>query len=174
MHISETEVVALIAVVGTLGSGGLSYLASRRNTDVQIDAIQAEMEQLRAGHREEGRRERQDAYYGFITAIDAIPQYVFGVRGEVTEEGYVELIKDFGDEHTRIMFLGSDEVLAAVNPMLGAFSAFTTAAVDVNEAETVRERLKEAFDAHADSWTEAKLQLLTAMKEDIDRHKDSA
>ena len=47
MHISETEVVALIAVAGTLGSGGLSYLASRRSTAVQLKAIQAEMERLK-------------------------------------------------------------------------------------------------------------------------------
>ena len=171
MHISETEVVALIAVAGTLGSGGLSYLASRRNTEVQLDAIQAEMDRLKTGYREEGRRERQDVYYGFITAIDSIPQYVFGVRGEVTEDGYVELVKAFGDGHTRIMFLGSEAVIRAVEEMVRAFSVFTTAAAEEEDAESVKDRLQVAFQASEARWTQAKAQLLEAMKEDIAQHR---
>ena len=175
MHISETEVVALIAVAGTLGSGGLSYLASRRSTAVQLKAIQAEMERLRVGYREEGRRERQDAYYAFITAVEAIPQFVFGVRGEVTEDGYVELVKSFGDEHTRIMFLGSESVLSAVEGVLLVFGAFTTAVAENEQDGSVEEVLKKAFTANEDAWSQAKRHLLQAMKEDIAHHRaDSA
>lgn len=59
---SDTVAVALIAVGGTLFSGGLSYLAARRNTSVQLKGVGAELDRLRATHAMEYRRERQEIY----------------------------------------------------------------------------------------------------------------
>lgn len=171
MHISQTVAVALIAVAGTLGSGVLSYLAARRSTEVQLRGIAVDMEKLQALHAEEGRRERQEAYYGFITSIEEMMQYVFGLRGTVTEDGYLELVQKFSNEHTRVLFLGSTSVVEVADEMLSVFSAFATAAAEEEETEKPKDRLRKAFDAISKDWGETKMDLLRVMKEDIAQHR---
>ncbi len=164
---SETEVVALIAVGGTLGSGVLSYLAARRSTNVQLKGINAEMQRLRATHAEESRRERQEAYYAFVTAIHAVTQFVFGMRGPVTEDAYVDLVKKFGDGHITIKFLGTDDVIAATNDMVGVFGKFATAAAEAEDSEPAEERLMAAYRPVSAEWARCEMRLITAMKQDI-------
>jgi hypothetical protein len=169
MHISETVGIALIAVAGTLGSGGLSYLAARRNTEVQLGGVRAEMERLKATHEEEIRRERQEAYYGFVTASHALKQFVFGMRGAVNEEAYVELGKTFGDEYIRVCFLGSEDVLTAADEMVAAFGKVVTKAEEENKGgASLQDRLEDSFKEHAAEWRVCEAALILRMKEDLE------
>jgi hypothetical protein len=167
MHISETVSVALIAVAGTLGSGALSYLAAGRSTEVQLSGIRAEMERLRATHKEETRRERKEAYYALVTASHALKQFIFGVRGAVTEDSWADLGKTLGDEYIRVCFLGTDDVIAAADEMVEVFGKIAKAA-EAEDEGSLQERLKKAFQERATEWNIAEGRLITTLKTDLE------
>jgi len=163
---SDTVAVALIAVGGTLGSGLLSYLAARQSTRVQLKGVETEMDRLRETHAEEHRKERQAAYRETLVQIEKLRQLAHGMFGPPTEESYAETVAEFGSAHTNIAFIGSDEVVHAMNEMVAVVTRFSVVATEEG-SEHLFERLEGAFQQCVEEWNATELSLIDAMKADV-------
>lgn len=154
-------------MLGTLGSGLMSYLAARRSTDVQLKGVVAEMQRLRATHAEEHRQERQAVYHAFTTLTDEINQFAYGIRGDITEEAYLELVNEFGRAHTNLLLLGTQDVIRETQPMLELVSRFATAAAEANTSMPVEQRIRQAHQTVQGEWGASEGRMIEAMKRDI-------
>jgi hypothetical protein len=164
---SETVMVALIAVIGTLASGVLSYVAARRSTEVELKAIEAEMQRLRASQTEEHRRERQNIYRDLITAIDTLGMFVEGWGEEQTREAYNALTREYTHAHTSMLLLGDEDVVSALRPVNLALSEFGERFEQTDPSKPLSERLQIAYQPVMKKIVEGEGRLINAMKDDI-------
>lgn len=164
---SDTVLVALIAVSGTVASGALSYRAAKRSTDVQLVAIEGELQRLQLTQWEEHRRERQEIYEAFITAIEELDIFLQGWGAEPSREAFNQLTHDATFASTRILLLGDEDVVNAMRPVLVALDQFGKAFDKTDSADKLEDRLAEAYKLHQKALVEAEAKLIYAMKADI-------
>jgi hypothetical protein len=164
---SDTVLVALIAVSGTLISGAISYQAAKRSTDVQLVAIDGELHRLRVTQGEEHRRERQDIYEAFIAAIEQLDIFLQGWGAEPTREAFNQLTREATFASTRILLLGDEDVVDAMRPVMAALDQFGEAFDKTDPAHELEDRLAEAYEPHQQALIEGEAKLIYAMKVDI-------
>jgi hypothetical protein len=74
------EVAAVAAITGGASvaasaiTASITWMVSRNSARVELGKVEAEMERLREGHREEERRNRQSTYHEFLDILTAIHQ----------------------------------------------------------------------------------------------------
>jgi hypothetical protein len=177
MHIDDTVAVALIAVGGTLGSGGLSYPASRANTDAQLEGVRLDILKLRKSQDEEARQERLTAYYEYLTAVQHLEHFYRGLSGEDTEEKYIETFNEFTTKHNLLLLIATEPVVEAAEAQWDAIRGVVGEIVKLHEAEpekTPEENRHTAINESGASWKAAERDLKAAMREDTKRPFDGS
>jgi hypothetical protein len=173
--VSDTVAVALIAVGGTLASGGISYLASVRNTNAQLSGVEGEMERLRISHEEESRKERQAAYADFLAAVDNIQQFVVGWSVPHTQEKYTALVNEYIHLHTRVLLLGEEDVIERLAPLVATFDQMGANYNEMTDpSASFAVRLDEAYAPVRIEMLENEAKVINAMKDDIERSRAEA
>jgi len=172
MHIDDTVAVALIAVGGTLGSGGLSYLASRANTNAQLAGVRLDILKLQKSQDEEARQERLKGYYEYLTAVESLEHFYRGLGGEATEENYIEAFSQFTTNHNRLLLIATEPVVEAAEVQWDAIRDVVGRIVELHETNPEKapeENRRIAMSEKGDDWKAAMHDLRSAMREDTKR-----
>lgn len=112
-HDRMSDVATVAAVTGgasVLTSGVtalVTWQVSRNSSTVELAKIEAENARLRAGHREEERRNRQTVYHQFIDVINLV-YHMLGVS--TSREHREKPIADFNHLASGVMIFGPPEV----------------------------------------------------------------
>ncbi len=172
MPIDNTVAVALIAVGGTLGSGGLSYLASRANTDAQLEGVRLDILKLQKSQDEEARQERLTGYYEYLTAVESLEHFYRGLGGEATEENYIETFSRFTTNHNRLLLIATESVVEAAEAQWDAIRDVVGRIVELHESEpesSAEENRRTVMSEMGDAWKAAMHTLRAVMREDTKR-----
>src|SRR6478609_944453 len=167
---SEPLVVALIALAGTLGSGALAYLASRRSTEVQLAAFKVEMERIRRSDVEQGRLERQQIYHDYLAAVAGMEEFMHGFDGPMTQRGFHDKMRAVIREASLVQLHGQQEVRdagAAVLEVIADFSEACARAIEEEAKRSAPEVMRLAHKQTSHSWSVAHRQLMAAIKADV-------
>jgi hypothetical protein len=169
---SDTVAVALIAVAGTLGSGALSYVAAKRNTQVQLAAVEMDLRHLQTTHAEEARQERAEVYHDFLTSADAVEELARGIRGPMTVDAFSDAIGGMSRGFNNVILLGDERVIPKAEELMAAIAGFSRTVADMADTDpdlSQREIYGAAMEQSSDDWAAARNQMRRAMREDIKR-----
>jgi hypothetical protein len=168
---SQTVAVALIAVAGTLGSGVLSYVAARRNTQVQLASVNLELHRLRSARAAEVRSERRELYHEFLAAAYDLEEVVRGFGKPSNLEEYANGVTSFGRSYTNVVLLGSEEVVKTAEALNAAVTGFAAAmhTLATNDAEerSLEKLFEVALGETEEDWMAARNRLVQAIRKDL-------
>jgi hypothetical protein len=171
---TDTIAVACIAVAGTLGSGALSYLASRSSTKAQLEGVRVEIFKLQRSHDEEARQEKVTVYYEYLTAAENLERFYRGLRGKVTPEQYKETFNEFTRMYNRLLLIGDEAVVDAAENLQEAVKGVTKRIVEINEEHPAKERWEKyamAISEKGDAWKDATHKLQEEMRKGTQRSR---
>lgn len=175
----ETVAVALIAVGGTLASGGLSYLASHRNTKVQLAGVELEVKKLRSTQAETARQERKSIYVEYLDRAERVELEVRGwVDSEISRVSLAKSMSEYKHVENKLQLVGTPPVIAAVTEFGNQIAAWFRRVADAIEEvgghdPSVKLPLGVSMaalfdDDEASNWQRLHQRVLDAMRADID------
>jgi hypothetical protein len=165
INVTDTEVVALIAVAGTLGSGYLSYLAARRSTEVQLAGIETEMQKLQASHDEGDRQNRKTVYLGFLDAVEQLNRRFTNWTEDLNKQIYTADAEAFATAHTRLLLFGAETVVDQIGAMVMALGRMNARLAETQPtAEQFPEAARAAYGEVSEEIIAAKARAIVEMK----------
>jgi hypothetical protein len=173
---SETVSVALIAVLGTLGSGTLAYLASSKSSKVQLEGLRVEMKKLHETHEEENRQNRAAVYTEYLVAVLGLEWFARGLDGSDNQEGYRQALQRIQRAHSDVALFGSSEAEEAASALYLTISKFLSTVVEVGKKEPkldVVECQRKALDETASERHAARHAFRLAARADVLRQTEA-
>jgi hypothetical protein len=154
-------------LVASAISGTLSYYTAKRSTGVQLAAIEAEMDRLKAAHDEEERQARKDLYVDFLEIVNRITGVMDG-SGELTEAIYEQQAAEHSLATAKMLLFATEPVIAELTPITKAMGRAGTAVTEAESDEgPFDRRAREAFRPHLRTITVGTGRLIGAMKMEL-------
>jgi hypothetical protein len=172
---SDTVAVAVIAVAGTLGSGalsgGLSYLASRSATRVQLAGVNADLEKLWTTRTDELRKERKEAFHEYLDALDDLESVFYGTTPtKATEQSTLEAAKGFRRIATKTSLVAAPELSEDINSLVTVLTSIFSVSqkLEAEEGWPLTKALKAAMKEKGEEWRRVRRQVVASMKKELE------
>lgn len=164
---TDTVAVALIAVGGTLTSGGLSYLSARGKTKVELKSISSEMVRFEAERSETGKESRKVLYRELISVVGEFQAHARHLQRDSDIDAV--LIR-FYERMSEMQLLGPEPVVAKTEELRGVVIGFIEAQAEMQDQDPEMQAVevnRAAIASVSDRLKAARVALLTAMREDL-------
>jgi hypothetical protein len=168
----DTIAIALIAVGGTLGSGALSYLASRSNTKAQLEGVRVEILKLQKSQHEEARQEKVTVYFEYLVAAENLERFYRGLLNSVTPETYKEAFNGYTRMHNRLVLIGDEDVVDSAEQLRNVMKDLAGLIVEIGKEHPDKasaERYEMAISQKSSDWHTAVRELQDVMRKGTER-----
>jgi hypothetical protein len=164
--VEDTVAVALIAVAGTLASGGLGYLGARARTQVEMRSISATMARFEAERSESDKESRKTLYREFVSVIS---EFEAQGRHLVPDSDVNAVLIKFQQKMTDMQLFATWTVVAKAEGVRQIVKRFTEVRLEIGEDDEL-DRVqvhRESMNRIHGELKEARIALLTSMRQDL-------
>jgi len=164
---SDTATVAAIAGAATLGSGVLSFFASRAGTRAQLANVNADIQKLQTSRVDQHREEQKHAFHEYLDSLG--PLEIMIVAGEDTEEDeFLRALISFKPTALKTSLASDPEVVKALDNFTNVMLAVANRTEEKSETGgSFGEALKRSKEELYDEWEEARLAVMNSMRDAI-------
>jgi hypothetical protein len=170
---SEVAIVAAITGASSVLTSGITALVtwrvSQNSSSVDLAKVNAELEQLQRGNREEERRNRQSTYHRFLDILII----VFQLLGkEIDHKEHGEAFDEYNHLLSGVLLFGPPSVgegAHAVNKVYVKVWAALESEESENPAKSPAEHWQNASATFAGDFASATRELVSLMHSDVTR-----